>query len=248
MGKVWLVGAGPGAPDLLTVRAARLLASADIVFHDALVHPDTLALATKARFVDVGKRFGKVSTEQRFINRAIVEAAKTHAVVVRLKGGDPMVFGRAQEELDALAEAGIEAEVVPGITAALAASASLGVSLTRRGVARTLAFLTPRVGRDEEASEWLPAAMGADSFAMYMAAGASQSIARALIAAGKPAGTPAVLAESVSLPGETRVFTTLGGLAQAALPKAEGPVVLLVGEVFRDRAQVAQAMERCRAG
>src|SRR6185369_6140960 len=107
MGKVYLVGAGPGAPDLLTLRAARLLEAADIVFHDALVHPDTLALAKRARHVDVGKRYGKVSTEQRFINRALVEAAKSHATVVRLKGGDPMVFGRAQEEIEALEEAGI---------------------------------------------------------------------------------------------------------------------------------------------
>jgi uroporphyrin-III C-methyltransferase len=258
MGKVWLVGAGPGAPDLLTVRAARLLEAADIVFHDALVHPETLALARSARFVDVGKRFGKVSTEQRFINRAIVEAARTHRTVVRLKGGDPMVFGRAQEEIEALEAAGVDYEVVPGITAALAASASLGTSLTRRGVARTLAFLTPRVGRDEQASEWLPAALGADSIALYMAAGASQTIARDLIAGGKPADTPAVLVESVSLPNESRRFTTLAALAAAALPKATGPVVMLVGEVFRDRAALDEidhenlmrqvAAERCQAG
>jgi uroporphyrin-III C-methyltransferase len=258
MGKVWLVGAGPGAPDLLTVRAARLLEAADIVFHDALVHPGTLALAKGARFVDVGKRFGQVSTEQRFINRAIVEAAKSHATVVRLKGGDPMVFGRAQEEIEALESAGIDYEVVPGITAALAASASLGTSLTRRGVARTLAFLTPRVGRDEQASEWLPAALGADSIALYMAAGASQAIARDLVAGGKPAATPAVLVESVSLAAESRIFTTLGELAAQPLPKAAGPVVMLVGEVFRDRGTVDEvdhenlmrqvAAERCQAG
>ena len=235
IGKVWLVGAGPGACDLLTLRAARLLASADIVFHDALVHPGTLALATHARFIDVGKRYGKVSTEQRFINRALIEAARSHANVVRLKGGDPMVFGRAQEEIDALEAAGIECEVVPGVTAALAATASLGISLTRRGVARTVAFLTPREGRDQTASEWLPAAMGADSVALYMAAGASQSIATALISTGKPASTPAVLVESATLPAESRRFTTLAQLAAAPLPRAEGPVVMLVGEVFRDR-------------
>src|ERR1017187_6056999 len=149
MGKVYLVGAGPGAPDLLTLRAARLLESADIVLHDALVHPDTLVLASRARLINVGKRYGKVSTEQRFINRALIEAARTHEVVVRLKGGDPMIFGRAQEELDALAAAGIDFEVVPGVTAALAAAAMLGVSLTRRGIARTVTFLTPRVGRGE---------------------------------------------------------------------------------------------------
>lgn len=236
MGKVWLVGAGPGAPDLLTVRAARLIESADIVFHDALVHPGTLALATRARFVDVGKRFGQVSTEQRFINRAIVEASRTHATVVRLKGGDPMVFGRAQEEIDALDAANVPWEVVPGVTAALAASASLGVSLTRRGVSRSVAFLTPRAGRGEQSADWIPAAMGADSVALYMAAGASQAIARDLIAAGKPASTPAVLVESASLPAEARHFTTLCALAAQSRPQAAGPVVMLVGEVFRERA------------
>ncbi len=125
MGKVYLVGAGPGAPDLLTLRAARILASADVVLHDALVHPDTLKLAVKARFIDVGKRHGKISAEQRFIHRALIEAARAHDVVVRLKGGDPMMFGRAQEELEALAAAGIETEVVPGVTAALAAASTL---------------------------------------------------------------------------------------------------------------------------
>ena len=258
MGKVWLVGSGPGAPDLLTVRAVRLLERADIVFFDALVHPETLALAKGARLVDVGKRFGKHSTEQRFINRSIVEAAKSHATVVRLKGGDPMLFGRAQEEIEALEAAGVEFEVVPGITAALAASASLGVSLTRRGVARTVAFLTPRVGAGEDESPWVPAALGADTVALYMAAGAAQAIARRLIDGGKPAATPAVLVESASLEAESRVFTTLAALAREALPRAAGPVVMLVGEVFAERAAVDQvdheyllrqvAAERCRTG
>jgi uroporphyrin-III C-methyltransferase len=249
MGKVWIVGAGPGAPDLLTLRAARLLAQADIVFHDALVHPDTLALAAAgARRVDVGKRYGKVSTEQRFINRALVEAARTHATVVRLKGGDPMLFGRAQEELEALAAAGVEAEVVPGVTAALAAASSLGISLTRRGMARSVAFLTPRVGRDETASEWLPAALGADSAVLYMAAGASRDIAAALIAAGKPASTPVALVESASLPQERRAFTDLAALAAQELPRAQGPVVMCIGEVFRARAALDEALREAQAG
>jgi len=257
MGKVYLVGAGPGAPDLLTLRAARLLERADIVFHDALVHPGTLALAAGARLVDVGKRYGKISTEQRFINRALIEAARTHETVVRLKGGDPMIFGRAQEELDALTEAGIEWEAVPGVTAALAAASALGISLTRRGIARTVTFLTPRVGRDETSSEWLPAALGADSVVLYMAAGASQAIARELIAAGKPAATPVALVESASLPEEKRFFTTLAALEAQALPRAAGPVVMCVGEVFRDRHAVDEmaheslmrqtASERCQA-
>ena len=239
MGKVYLVGAGPGAPDLLTLRAARLLESADIVLHDALVHPDTLALAKNARKMDVGKRYGKVSTEQRFIIRALIEAARTHELVVRLKGGDPMLFGRAQEEIDALHAAGIEVEVVPGITAALAAAATLKISLTRRGVARTVAFLTPRMGRDETASEWLPAAIEADSVVLYMAAGASQSIASDLIRAGKPGSTPVALVESATLAAEKRHFTTLAQLEREPLPRAEGPVLMCVGEVFRD----AEAVE-----
>ena len=234
MGKVYLVGAGPGAPDLLTLRAARLLEAADIVLHDALVHPGTLALATKARLIDVGKRYGKVSTEQRFIHRALVEAARTHDVVVRLKGGDPMLFGRAQEELDALAAAGIDAEVVPGVTAALAAAASAQVSLTRRGVARSVAFLTPRVGRDESPSAWVDAAKGADTVALYMAAGASREIAAALLAAGKPSATPALLVENASLDDERRTLTTLSVLAAAPLPRAAGPVVMIVGAAARN--------------
>ena len=238
MGKVYLIGAGPGAPDLLTLRAARLLEEADIVLHDALVHPATLALARRARAIDVGKRYGKVSTEQRFINRSLIEAARTHDIVVRLKGGDPMLFARAQEEIDALREAGIEFEVVPGVTAALAAAATLGVSLTRRGIARTVAFLTPRVGKEETASEWLPAALGADSVILYMAAVASQAIAASLIDAGKSAATPVALVESATLAEEQRLITTLGALRAEALPRATGPVVMCVGEVFRDRAIV----------
>jgi uroporphyrin-III C-methyltransferase len=151
MGKVYLVGAGPGAPDLLTLRAARILERADIVFHDALVHPDVLALAcASAAVVAVGKRCSQISTDQRFINRNLVEAAQRHEVVVRLKGGDPMLFGRAQEEIDALQASGIEYEVVPGVTAALGASAELGISLTRRGVSRSVVFATPRIGKDQE--------------------------------------------------------------------------------------------------
>jgi uroporphyrin-III C-methyltransferase len=241
VGKVYLVGAGPGAPDLLTLRAARLVERAGVVLHDALVHPEVLALA-RGRLVDVGKRYGKVSTEQRFINRALVEAARHHEIVVRLKGGDPMLFGRAQEELEALEGAGIETEVVPGVTAALAAAAALKTSLTRRGVARSVAFLTPRVGREEPASEWLPAALGADSVVLYMAAGAAQSVAAALIAAGRRPGTPAALVESATLAQQNLTLTTLEALAAQALPRAAGPVVMLVGEAFAREDAVRQTI------
>ena len=153
-GTVYLVGAGPGAPDLLTLRAARLLAEADIVFYDALVHPETVALAERAQKIAVGKRCGKHSTAQQFINKRLVDAARRHRVVVRLKGGDPMLFGRAQEEIAALEAAGIACEIVPGITAALAAAAELRTSLTQRGTARSVTFATPRVGANEPDSTW----------------------------------------------------------------------------------------------
>ena len=234
MGKVYLVGAGPGAPDLLTLRAARLLEAADVVLHDALVHPETLALARRARRVDVGKRCGKVSPDQRFINRALVAAARRHAIVVRLKGGDPMLFGRAQEEIDALAEAGIACEVVPGVTAALAASASLGVSLTRRGVSRNVAFVTARNGPGQPETEWLATARAADTVVLYMASGQAADIASRLIAAGRSADTPAVLVENASLPGERRFTTTLAALRSESLPAFTGPVLLAIGEVFRN--------------
>lgn len=233
MAKVYLVGAGPGAPDLLTLRAARLLARADIVFYDALVHPETLTLAGRAKKVAVGKRCGRISTDQRFINRSLVEAAARHETVVRLKGGDPMIFGRAQEEIDALVAAGIEYEIVPGITAALAASAQLGISLTRRGVARSVTFATARISPDSAQSDWAAGAVAADSAILYMAAGQAQAIAQALIAAGKPASTPVAIVESASLAEERRIFTTLGALRASRLPPMSGPAVLCVGEVFR---------------
>lgn len=231
LGKVYLVGAGPGAADLLTLRAARLLERAEIVFVDDLVHADTLALAKSAKLVYVGKRAGRVSTDQRFINRQLLEAARSYTVVVRLKGGDPMLFGRAQEELDTLHAEGIETEVVPGITAALAASAALGISLTRRGVARSVTFVTPSVGPNESASQWQHSALNADTAVLYMAAAQSGAVARELIARGRRADFPVVVVESASLPEERRIFTTLGGLATSSI-NPSGPALLLLGEVF----------------
>ena len=251
-GKVYLVGAGPGAPDLLTLRAARLLAAADIVLHDALVHPDTLALATRADLVPVGKRCGAHSTAQRFINKRLVDAAHKHALVVRLKGGDPMLFGRAQEEIDALRAAGIEFEVVPGITAALAASAQLGISLTQRGVARTMTFVTPRIGDDEGASDWVEAVLAADTAAIYMGAGQAAAIAASLIARGRPADTPVVVVRDASLSGSTTragVLQDLPALCAApSTPGADGaiagPAVILLGAALRT-AVAAGELEQC---
>jgi uroporphyrin-III C-methyltransferase len=245
-GTVYLVGAGPGAVDLLTLRAARLLAEADIVFHDALVPAEVLALAPRAEKVAIGKRCGKHSTAQRFINKRLADAARNHRVVVRLKGGDPMLFGRAQEEIAFLRSHGIAVEVVPGITAALAASAELGVSLTQRGRARSVVFVTPRVGAGELASTWISAVLSADTAAIYMGAGEAAAISEALIAGGKPAGTPVALIENASLDARI-VYGRLRELADLATRLSGGPVLILLGEVFSGAAAAArQAIPRTR--
>ena len=236
MGKVYLIGAGPGAADLITLRGARLLAQADVVFHDALVQPELLALAPQAQLVAVGKRCRQLSTDQRFINRALVEAAQRHAVVVRLKGGDAMLFGRAQEEISALREAGIEYEIVPGVTSALAAAADLGLSLTQRGISRNVVFVTPRVGESEVASDWTKAVLAADTAVLYMASGQAEEIAAALMVQGLPGSTPAALISNASLPHMKKILTTLAQLPQVARDVGS-PALIMLGEVLRAQAQ-----------
>jgi uroporphyrin-III C-methyltransferase len=246
-GIVYLVGAGPGAPDLLTLRAARLLARADIVFFDALVHPETVALATKAEKIAVGKRCGKHSTVQQFINKRLTDAARKHAVVVRLKGGDPMLFGRAQEEIAALEAAGIRCEVVPGITAALAAAAEVKTSLTQRGTARSVTFATPRVGTQEQPSDWANGLVAADAGAIYMGVGEATQIAATLLAAGKPATLPVAVVENASLPDMRIHYMTLADLPRLADAEITGPALILLGPQFTQRnalAEVAEA-DRC---
>ncbi|HWD35098.1 MAG TPA: uroporphyrinogen-III C-methyltransferase [Casimicrobiaceae bacterium] len=235
-GVVYLVGAGPGASDLLTLRAARILARADIVFHDALVHPDTIALAARAKIVAVGKRCGRHSSAQRFIDKQLVDAARRYDVVVRLKGGDPMLFGRAQEEIAALEAAGIAYEVVPGITAALAASASIGTSLTQRGRVRTFTFATPRSGDSEPENRWADAFANVDAGAIYMGLAQRNDVAERLIAAGKPASTPVAIVVDASLPTTRVHYTTLGGLADFQPGDVSGAALLLIGPQFHARA------------
>ena len=238
-GTVYLVGAGPGAPDLLTLRAARLLERADIVFHDALVHPHTVALAVHAIKVPVGKRCGRHSTAQQFINKRLVDAAAMHEVIVRLKGGDPMLFGRAQEEIEALEAAGIRFEVVPGVTAALAACAELGISLTQRGLVRSVAFVTPRVGDGKTQNTWVESVAAADSGAIYMGTGEAEAISAALIATGKSPSTPIAVVENASLPESRIIFSTLGALPRLAGQSMSGPAVIFLGPQFRARARAA---------
>ena len=233
-GKVYFVGAGPGAPDLLTIRAAEVLKQADIVFHDALVHPDTIALASKAERIAVGKRSGRHSTAQRFINKRLVDAARKARVVVRLKGGDPMLFGRAQEEIAALNAAGIEYEVVPGVTAALAASAEIGVSLTQRGRARSVVFLTPRVGEGEKPNDWARTAASADTVVIYMGAGEAKTITTALLAQGMRPDTPVVVIENATLPDGRRLTLPLRDQPAVAALGMTGPALIMMGEVYRE--------------
>src|SRR5207253_11076503 len=154
-----------------------------------------MSRALRAEKIAVGKRCGKHSAAQQFINKRLADAARKHRVVLRLKGGDPMLFGRAQEEIRFLRSRGIRVEIVPGVTAALAASADLGISLTQRGVARSVAFVTPRVGAGEAPSEWVRSVVAADAAAIYMGAGHAEAIAAALIAAGKPPTTPIAIVE-----------------------------------------------------
>ncbi len=236
-GTVYLVGAGPGAADLLTLRAARLLGEAEIVFHDALIHPGTLALAARAEKILVGKRSGRHSTAQHFINKRLADAAQRYNVVVRLKGGDPMLFGRAAEEIAFLRKHQIEVEVVPGVTAALAASAELGVSLTQRLVARSVVFATPRTAKHAEPSGWEKAVAAADTAVLYMAAGEAEHVRTSLMAAGKPGSTPVALAENVSLPGSRHVYGVLEDLPEMAERLGEGPALVLIGDVFGIRGQ-----------
>ena len=237
-GTVYLVGAGPGAADLLTLRAARVLAEAEIVFYDALVPSEILGLS-KGKKVPVGKRSGRYATAQHFINKRLLDAAREHRVVARLKGGDPMIFGRAHEEISYLLQHRVRVEVVPGVTAALAASAELGISLTRRGAARTVAFVTPRVGQGEVQSTWVRTVLAADTAAIYMGAGEAAAITSTLVAAGLDERTPVVIVENASLPtGQKRS----GMLAELPVLAAgfEGPTLILLGEVFSEAAVAAR--------
>lgn len=236
-GMVWLVGAGPGDADLLTRKAARLIAAADVVFHDALVSPDVLALAKpRARLIHVGKRSGRHSQDQRTIDGMLVAAARRGERVVRLKGGDPAIFGRASEELDACRRAGVPVQVCPGVTAASAAAASLGVSLTLRGLARKLILVTAHARGGEPLDlDWSSLADPDATLAVYMGKAAAHEVSTKLIAAGLPGETPVALVESASLTDERSFRTRLDLLPIAARTAlGDGPALLLIGQALRD--------------
>ncbi len=231
---VYLVGAGPGAADLITLRGARLLEQAEIVFADALAGDELRPFAANARWVNVGKRCGGVSVAQTEICDALVEAAQHFTRIVRLKGGDPMIFGRADEEIAALCAAGIAHEVVPGITAACAAAASLKVSFTSRGVRRSVSFATPTTGADLTADlaaneSWLKAVRGTDATALYMASHQRASLAAQMLRAGVSAEKPVIAVQAVSTTYEQRWVGTVGNLHTCPLQKEAGAILLLVG-------------------
>jgi uroporphyrin-III C-methyltransferase len=235
-GEVWLVGAGPGDPDLLTRRAERLIGEASVIFHDALVGPGVLDLAgPETRLVHVGKRSGRHSRDQKAIDRLIVEAALAGERVVRLKGGDPSIFGRSTEELGACRMAGIRVCICPGVTAASAAVASLGASLTLRGRARKLVLLTAHAQAGEALEiDWRTAADPRATLAVYMGKSSAGPLARELLAGGLPPSTPVAMVENASLPDERCFRTRLDLLplaAKAAL--GDGPALLLIGEAMR---------------
>ena len=234
-GTVWLVGAGPGDPELLTRKAERLLAAATVVFHDALVGPGVLDLAAPgARLVHVGKRSGRHSKEQATIDQLLVAAGLAGERVVRLKGGDPAIFGRATEELEACRAAGVPVRICPGVTAASAAAASLGASLTLRGLARKLTLVTAHARAGEALDlDWPALADPQATLAVYMGKAAATAVAQGLIAAGLPADTPVALLENVSLPGERRFVTRLDLLPLAARTAlGDGPAILLIGQAI----------------
>ncbi|MEH3046305.1 uroporphyrinogen-III C-methyltransferase [Sphingomonas adhaesiva] len=237
-GTVWLVGAGPGDPELLTRKAARLIESADVVFYDALVGPGVLDLIPPGiERVSVGKRSGRHSKDQGTIDALIVAAALEGRRVVRLKGGDPAIFGRTAEEVAACRTVGVPVRICAGVTAATAAAASAGTALTLRGAARRLVLMTAHA-RDDQPLD-LDAAMLADAdatVAIYMGRTAAASVAQQLIAAGRASDTPVLVVVNASLPNERLIRGRLSALAFLVETVGDrDPTLLLIGEAVRQR-------------
>jgi uroporphyrin-III C-methyltransferase len=232
-GRVTLVGAGPGDPELLTLKALRAIRDAEVIFTDRLVAKEILELADGAEIVSVGKSKGEHSAPQGEIHRRMVEAAKAGRRVVRLKGGDPFVFGRGGEEIEALREAGIDVDVVPGVTAALGISASAQIPLTHRDSAQAVTFVTGHAALGKEPDlDWKSLARANQTVVVYMGLGAAPSIQQRLVGAGRDPATPVAVIENGTRPDEVRAFGTLGELADLIQRNGiEGPALLIIGEV-----------------
>jgi len=240
-GHVWLAGAGPGDPGLLTLDALAGLTQADVVVHDALVDQRVLALAGKqARLEFAGKRGGKPSATQADISERLVELARAGCRVLRLKGGDPFVFGRGGEEATALAAAGVPYRVIPGVTAGLAALAAASIPPTMRGVNRAVIFAAGH-GADDD-FDWTALARTGEPIVLYMAMHNLERIAAALMAAGLDAQTPAALIASATTPKERVLTATLENLAAAAREqKFEPPAIVVIGEIVKLRGRLRGA-------
>ena len=226
-GKVWLVGAGPGDPELLTLKAVKALQAAEVILCDDLVHEDVLAHANAAaRIVRVGKRGGKASTSQTFIMRLMIAEARRGLRVVRLKGGDPMIFGRGGEECAALAAAGIAFEVVNGITSGLAAATAIGVPLTHRDFCHGVALVSGT------SNDWNALAKSGLPLVIYMGVSRAGDIAEALIAAGLEPGTPAAAISNATRAVQQSIVTTLGKLElEMTRSGIASPAILVVGSI-----------------
>ena len=233
-GKVYLVGAGPGDPELLTLKALRALGAADVVLVDDLVNRAILVhVHEDARVIHVGKRGGCKSTPQAFIERLMIAEAKAGRAVVRLKGGDPFIFGRGGEEIEALERAGIECEVVNGITSAVAAATAAQVPLTDRRLTQGVVFVTAHAAGENE-PDWAALAKTRMTLAIYMGVARCSTVQNALIAGGLPGSTPVVIIENASLPRERQVHSALERLsADVAAYEIESPAIMLIGEVAR---------------
>ena len=231
-GVVHLVGAGPGDPDLLTIRAFNAIRAADVIVHDGLVSDEILDLAlTKTRRINVAKRKSRHTLPQDDINQLLVALALEGLTVVRLKGGDPFLFGRGGEELAACREAGVVCHGVPGITAALAASAGAGAPRTHRGSAQAVTFVTGHAAHGDPDLDWASLARPNQTVVVYMGVSTAGLIAERLTAAGRAPSTPALIVENASRVDERRIPTTLAGLAIAA-EGLKGPALLMVGEAM----------------
>lgn len=231
MGKVYLVGAGPGDPELLTVRALRLLQSADVVLHDALVSAEVLAVIETSNVIDIGKRCGTKLLSQAEINSLLVAYAREHEIVVRLKGGDPSIFGRAGEEIDALSEQGIAFEVVPGVTSAIAGAAAAGISLTDRRHAASVVFLTAHRGPGAESIAWDKLAASHSTLAVYMPGSDYQQLAEQLCGAGLDEQTACAVISHAGRNTQQLRWVTLATLP--LLQPLPAPSLLIVGECAR---------------
>ena len=235
-GKVFLVGAGPGDVELLTLKAARLLAAADVVLIDDLAGDDVLTLCPQARIIHVGKRGGCKSTPQAFIEKLLVREALAGYTVVRLKGGDVSLFGRASEEIAALEAAAIDFEIVPGVTAGLAAAATLKTSLTHRDHAHGVAFITAH-GAEGAEIPWQALAQSALTLVVYMGVARAASLQASLLAGGLAGSTPVIAVENASRADARSVCSTVAMMVtDFAQQSLKSPAVLVIGEAMRARA------------